>query len=142
MTEVLYLVCEVRLNMQLGVSLRQSLEKFLVNKHQNYYRCLKSWLLKLESGQNGEIVSAKYPVLTNLSVKRALLTVFEKGIGGSPIDSILQDFEQELVMLIENEAERKIQLLPLKLLVPLTLFILPALVLLLLTPLLVTFGGL
>lgn len=142
MNELLILVSELRINMQLGIPLSNSLEKFFQNNHIGYFKTLKIWVAKLQMGHEIEKLTQNYPELTDLPIKAAFLRVLEKGLRGNFIDPVLQDFEQELVMLIENDLERSIQMLPLKLLVPLTVFVLPSVILLLLIPIFMTLGGL
>jgi hypothetical protein len=137
---ILFLVSELRIQMQLGISLTHSLEKFLLNRQENDFKLIRLWFLKLQTGSNAQDLSKKYPQIHKTTEQRALLKILEKGMAGSPVDSYLQDFEQELVHSLENQFERQLQILPLKLMIPLTFLILPAIMLLLLAPLIITLG--
>jgi pilus assembly protein TadC len=132
---ILELVSEIRLQMLLGVSLMQSLESVLATRTDEFAFALKVWLKKLSAGQSTESIYKVLPELNATPARRSLVTVLQRGLSGSPIDSYLQELEKEFSVLLEDGFQKRMQLLPLKLLVPLTLFILPAVVLLIVGPL-------
>ncbi|MBK9293598.1 MAG: type II secretion system F family protein [Oligoflexia bacterium] len=140
MTKLLIIVSETRFNMHLGLSLKISLKKALENKTDDLSKTLKIWQLRLEAGQNFNEVTQSYPFLLDSAPKRAFISILKSGFNGSPTDTVLNDLELELERQIENDFEKYLQLLPIKLMLPLALLILPAVVLLLITPLIINLG--
>ena len=70
----------------------------------------------------------------------AVIVVLEKGLKGAPIDEYLADLEKEFFQIAENSYDKYLQILPLKMMMPLMLLILPGVMLLLIAPLLFTVG--
>ncbi len=142
MSILLEIVFQLRLKMMLGMSLQSGLETVLTDYKGEYPRYLKIWLKKIVAGQKFSEIALAYPALVSSSARRTLLMVLEKGlIHGAPIDPHLHELQEEFLTIAENKFERKMQMLPLKLLVPLMVFILPAVLALIIGPLLLTLSG-
>lgn len=135
MGTILELTSEIRLQMLLGVSLMQALESVLAFRQDEFSLSLRIWIKKLHAGQTPESIYQALPELNSTPARRSLVNVLQRGLRGSPVDTYLQELEKEYAYMLENAFQRRMQLLPLKLLIPLTLFILPAVVLLIVGPL-------
>ncbi len=136
MNSVLEIVFEVRLQMLLGVALFPALEKILDGHIDPFAKNLRIWVKKRIAGQASVKIFAQHPVLVKTAGRRALLMVLERGlIGGSPIDGALQELQSEFMLSMETQFEKRLQILPLKLLIPLTVFILPGVISLIVGPL-------
>lgn len=139
MSPELEIIFELRLQMVLGVALYPAMEKVLEKRRDNYSNQIKIWLRRRSAGQRNEQIFKFCPKIVVSPGRRALIQVLERGlIGGSPIDQSLAELQSEFIMSIESHFEKKLQLLPLKLMIPLTLFILPSVMSLILGPLLIT----
>ena len=138
MGSLVEIVAEIRLQMLLGLSLAQSLEIVLNPRSDSFSSAFKIWLKRYQAGQKTDVISKNLPALTSTTPRRTLINVIERGLSGSPIDSYLSELEVEFTQKLEMAFERKMQLLPLKLLVPLTVFILPAVIILIVGPLFLT----
>jgi tight adherence protein C len=133
---VLRLLQGVRFKMQGGKSVSTSVKQTLREFNEPYSKCLQAWLVRLDAGQNSKNIIESLPELTGTPAKRAFLAVIEKGLKGAPIDEFLSDLELEFYQTIEFNYEKRLQVLPLKMMMPLMLFVLPGMMLLLIGPLL------
>ncbi len=93
---------------------------------------LRSFLFAFEQGQDWrtELKQLKSPY------RRALIEIIAFGLSGQSISSPLQTLRDEMQMAAEAEIQQHIEMLPLKMLIPLLLFQFPAFLLLLFGPLL------
>lgn len=125
----------LRMEMQMGRSVNGALEKTLAKRPDVFSRALYSWLERMNRGQDEAEILNLLPELTKSPQRRAFVTLIKRGLAGSPIDGPLGELENEFYFAADHSFEKQLQLLPLKLLIPLTLFILPGVMLLLLGPL-------
>jgi len=126
---------QTRLQLRMGRSLAGALGRVVDHRSDAYSKSLKVWLVRMEAGQRNEDVVKTLPELGRYGGRKLMLDVFERGLKGASIDDALDDLEKEFFFSIENAYERHLQVLPLKLLMPLTLFILPAVMMLIAGPL-------
>ena len=140
----LELLVATRLEMKRGKSVSASLHAVLTNKlspevkqtsHKMFYKNVSSWLARVEAGQNSSDFSVILPELQKSTQRIYLIKVLERGLKGSPIDQSLADLEEEFFLATEIAYDRFLQMLPLRLLIPLMLFVMPSVFLLLLGPL-------
>lgn len=132
----LEVLVSLRIEMQMGRSVNTALEKTLIDRTDLFSRSLYSWLERLHRGQDDAEIMKLLPELTKSPQRRAFVILIKRGLAGSPIDGPLTELENEFYFAADHSFEKQLQLLPLKLLIPLTLFILPGVMLLLLGPLL------
>lgn len=132
------IVSEIRLQLLLGVSLSQALETVLAPRDDFFAQALRIWQKRYQAGQKTEAIGKSLPHLLSTSPRKTLVSVLERGLGGSPVDAYLLELELEFTDKLESAFEKKMQLLPLKLLIPLTIFILPAVITLIVGPLFLT----
>lgn len=132
---------ETRLQMHMGRSVAASLKVVVDARTDIFTKSLKLWLVRLEAGQKHQTIVSELSELNQTPNRRQLVNILERGICGSSIDSALKDLEGEYFFAISNGFERKLQLLPLKLMMPLTLCILPGVMLLILAPFLFSMKG-
>jgi len=137
---LLSILFDLRVQLKLGRSVPHSLEEILKHRSDAFSKSLKMWLMKLQAGSNSNQIIELLPELKKTHARKAFLSILERGIRGSPMDSVLESFEEELFMKMENIFETRIQVLPLKLLVPLMLLVLPGVMGILLGPLLALFS--
>ena len=132
---------KIRLQMHMGKSLNSSLENVLAARMDFFSKSLKVWLVKTGAGQKQQEILKTLPELGNSPQRRQLIYTLERGLKGSSIDEILGDLEKEFYFCIEDHFERKLQVLPLKLLIPLMIFILPAVMGIIIAPFLFSMRG-
>lgn len=121
-------VLEIRLQMENGISISQSVKNYVQNQPQDEFaKELGLWLFSKETGQRFE---------KNLSLQRKnLMEILNRGLKGDPIMEYLKDFEKETMETCKEELEKHLEKLPYVYLVPLMLFQFPAFLLLLIGPL-------
>jgi tight adherence protein C len=127
---------EIRLQIQLGRSVSSSVDYCAQNAKDPYLKALNMWRIRAEAGQEQTKIQGLLPILVKTPARRAFLSIILKGLKGAPIDEFLKELEQEFFHLAETTYSKHLQLLPLKLLMPLALFIMPAILILLIGPLL------
>ncbi len=132
--EVVEILTDLQMELGFGHAPSTGLKNILEKKSSPLARAFKIWHLRLSSGQKRQDITAAFPELTKTAARKNLLFVIQKGISGHPISELLSNLEKEFYFVLEQDLERHIQLLPLKLLIPLTLFLLPAVMILLLSP--------
>jgi hypothetical protein len=133
---LLDILLSLRLEMQMGRSVANALDKILSERPDLYSKSLRGWMARILAGQESRSIASLFPGLNETPTRRSFLCLLERGLKGSSIDSHLGELENEFYFTVEQGFEKKLQLLPLKLLMPLTLFILPGVMLLLIGPLL------
>lgn len=136
--EVLQVLQGVRLKMQSGKSVSSSIDGALMKAGEPFSKALKIWKARIDLGQESSFVLKVLPDLQSTAGRRAFLIILERGLKGSPIDDNLSELEKELYLLAEHSYDKHLQVLPLKMMMPLILLILPGVMLLLIAPLLFT----
>ena len=131
---VLDILMRLRMELRLGRSLPSAIEEICRESNDLLSRSLRTWLLRTQSGQNQEAILNDLSPFKLNKANQAFIRVLERGINGSPIDDALADLEEEFFVQAQQNYEKQLQLLPLKLLIPLTLFILPGTMCLILGP--------
>lgn len=134
----LQLIHLLRMQLHQGVSTSEALHRITEGTKDPYFSSLRLWRNRISANQKTVEIIKVLPELNSSPGRRALLIILEKGLAGSPIDEALGQLEEELYFLLENIYEKHAQSLPLKLLVPLLFFIMPAVLSLILGPLLMS----
>lgn len=135
---VLKVLQDIRLHMQSGKSVSISLKLAVNEKNDPFSKSLRVWQVRFESGQNQESILETLPDLSSTPLRHTFLWVIAKGLQGAPIDDQLSKLEEEMFALAEQNYEKHLQLLPLKMVFPLMFLILPGVMVLLVAPLLFT----
>lgn len=125
----------LRMQFAQGHSIQAALDNILSTRTDPYSQDLIIWLKRRRAGQATSDIVSRLPLLTKTGVRKSFLHIMDCGFQGSPIDGPLEELQAEFAFQIENQIERRLQLLPIKLILPLVLFILPSLLILIIGPL-------
>lgn len=131
----LEVLIQIRVELSMGRSISNSIETILLCRQDGYSRALLAWFKRVQAGQATYKILSLLPELSRTLARKNLITVLERGLLGSPCDEALEQLEKDFFLITEAEYERHLQLLPIKLLFPLVFFVLPAVLTLLLAPL-------
>lgn len=127
---VLLLVWQLKRNLSSGKSLRNGIESYLGEESgDELFKILQKWWLWRENGGTGEYIYEKSIHLTYL------FSLLDAGLRGQAILLRLSDFESILLEKCEEEIQLYVESLPSLMILPLLLFIFPAIMFLLLPPL-------
>lgn len=124
-------VLEIRLYIENGKSVSQAIKTYVQSALEDpFAKELGLWLFAEETGGSFNIKSLK-------SIHRKhLLDILKRGLKGEPVLEILEDYEKDLIEICKEDLEKHLQKLPFIALIPLLLFEFPALLILLVGPLL------
>lgn len=129
-TPSLVLLWEVRRSLEKGHSVGNGVKGFLKRtKTDIFHDQIEKWWA---SQNNAQFLYNKSPMNHK---RQFLLETLEAGLKGHSILQTLQSIEAELILSCEDEIQRHVTLLPLVSLVPTMLFIFPAVMIVLVSPL-------
>ena len=121
-------VLEIRLQMENGISVAQSVKNYVQSNTQDEFaKELGLWLFARETGQRFEKKLHFH--------RKNLIEILNRGLKGDPIMEYLKDFEEDIVEICKEDLEKHLERLPYICLMPLMLFQFPAFLLLLIGPL-------
>ncbi len=122
---------ELRRSVESGENLRLGLQRFCREKGEFPLFC-RRWIERRDRGGN------QMELLKELKspYRRSVIMVLERGLSGEPIQSTLFEMERELERACLDEIERHLATLPFRAMVPLLFFLFPAMMILILSPLL------
>ncbi len=127
---VLILLWDVKRAIETQKSLQIGLQTFAKRSLKDEF-ALKFQTMLISEPQ----VSQKHPLCTKMTVyQKNLIMLIAQGVAGLGIYPALLRLEKELLTICEDDVEKHTQLLPLKLQIPLLGFIFPALMMILLIP--------
>lgn len=129
LTPSLRFVLVLRENLERGDSVRNAVRDFVHNYPSRFAEKVSIWMVERENGKN--LVSE----LEMQPSERFLIRVIDRGLNGEAIIATLRELEIEIIERCESQSEEFLELLPVKTLMPLLLFIFPAYLILLLGPL-------
>jgi hypothetical protein len=118
----------VRTCIENGEGVASGVKRYLQCDADDFTPVVARWLFEIEQG-----VPASRPKLT--PQRKILLDVLRAGIQGQPIHTRLGQLEEDFIQSCQDQISRELDVLPLKLLIPLLLFQFPAYLLLLFGPL-------
>lgn len=126
----LKLVWQVKKAVEKGGSVRSGIRNYLRDETDPWKNTIATWQMRLEQGAevSGLVHSQKSPY------RRQLLLVLEKGLKGEAILPILSQLEKETQEKVEMDLEAYTAKVPYILLLPLTLLLFPACLILMLGP--------
>lgn len=118
-----------------GISIRHELKTYTEIEKNEFARSLARWLFLFDQGRE-----ERHLILDELKsdYRQALVETIEMGLSGFPILDRLQELDREIALASELELDQFIATLPFKLMIPVFGLILPALMIILLAPLLQT----
>lgn len=119
----------VRTCLENGDATIAAVKKYLQSIDDDFSVVVARWLFELEQG-----VSPSRPKLT--PQRKVLLDVLKAGAQGQPIHARLLQLEEDFIQTCNDQMIRDLDILPLKMLIPLMLFQFPAYLFLLFGPLL------
>lgn len=125
---------EIQTSMQNGNSVRVAALDYL-DKQETRDDCaqdLRAFLFALEQGRDGQSVLS----MMRSPQRRALFSVLACGFKGQAISQQLTELQAEIVSACEGELKHHLEVLPIKMLMPLLLLQFPAFLLLIFGPLL------
>lgn len=125
------LLLNIKMKLSNGESLRMALQNYLSEENEAFRKTTTSWLYfkthnDLEAIRIYQSIKSPY--------RKILLDILWTGLQGNSILIRLEELEKDLVQACKMEIEKKIQVLPIKVLIPLLLFQFPAFLILLLGP--------
>jgi len=121
-------------NLQSGHSVHAALRLTTQAFTHPFYDEMKVFLVRFENGRRGQDLTRGLEHLSKTSARRALVQLYEAGLTGNSIVIPLKALREEFFYQCEVEYEKRLQILPLKLLIPLLLGFLPAVLCLLIGP--------
>ncbi|MCC6277145.1 MAG: type II secretion system F family protein [Oligoflexia bacterium] len=127
--ELLLIVQELRLSLHMGRSLRSVVREMSQSSSFSMGQSLGAALGLWEKSHTVE-----HNLWNQTPKRRALVQILQMAMRGSPAEAILSEFEEELFHCLETELVKQTQLMPVKMVLPLTLCILPAFLLSLIGP--------
>ena len=122
---------EIRLHIENGQSLSQAVKSYIQSALEDpFSKELGLWLFAEETGGifNTKNLKSVY--------RKHLMDILKRGLKGEPVLEILEEYEKDLVEICKEDLDRHLQKLPFIALIPLLLFEFPALLILLIGPLL------
>lgn len=131
---LLEIVFDVRLELQTGSSLSNSLEKVLKTRTDPVSLFFKRCHVSFLSGDSVDSLIQASPYFAGSSSRRFFLKVIERGLRGSPVDQVLKELQWEILKEIECRTDEYLQLLPIKVLLPLVFLVFPGVVALIAGP--------
>ncbi|OFZ28419.1 MAG: hypothetical protein A2622_04785 [Bdellovibrionales bacterium RIFCSPHIGHO2_01_FULL_40_29] len=130
-TPTMLLLWDVKRSLEKGFSVSKGIKTFIDRDLAHpFVQEVRKWHILLQTDPETR------PALKLAPSKRHLLALLEQGLRGQTILEALLSYEAELLLSCEEEIQRHIAKLPLLLLVPLMGLIFPALMILLIGPLL------
>ncbi|MCY4512811.1 MAG: hypothetical protein OXB86_03905 [Bdellovibrionales bacterium] len=124
-------VLEIRLYIENGNSVSQAIKTYVQSSAKDSFaKELGLWLFAEETGGAFNIKALKS------IYRKHLLDILKRGLKGEPILEILEEYERDLIEICKEDLEKHLQKLPFIALIPLLLFEFPALLLILVGPLL------
>lgn len=129
LTPSLRLVLVLRETLERGDSVRNGLREYIQTDPSAFARELALWLVERDAGRQRLFEKS----LT--TSEKFLVRVVDRGLRGEAIIHVLKELEIEIIDRCESQMDEFIEILPLKSLMPLLLFIFPAYLILLLGPL-------
>ncbi len=124
-------VLKLRLRIESGDSMRLALRSYLEDCDDEFARRVRRWCIRVES-EGASFDPAWFPT----PLQRAVGWVCYQGLKGEPVLTRLSELEDELIYASHIELERFLQVLPVRALLPVMLLQMPALMILVLGPIL------
>ena len=122
---------EIRLHIENGGSVSRAVKSYAQSRPEDSFaKELGLWLFAEETGAVFNMQTLKSPF------RKYLIEILKRGLRGEPILEALGEYERDLVEICKEDLEKHLQKLPFISLIPLLLFEFPALLIILIGPLL------
>jgi hypothetical protein len=128
-------ILEIQSSLLNGESIRSGLMKYLRQPNSDFHPALRQFLFAWDQNKDWK----KTAQALQSPYRRALLEVIASGLSGQSIQTQLRELQTEIERACDLEIKSFIEMLPLKMLIPLLFFQFPAFLLLLFGPLLSRF---
>ena len=125
-------VLQIIISLEEGLGTQAALLNYIQQNKDSFAREVSEWLRLREQGG----MSKEYRDEIHSIYRKTLLSIFNMGLEGLPILNSLKNLETELLKIGQSEIDEYIRKLPIISLIPLLLLQLPALLILILYPLL------
>ncbi len=132
----LELILELSHCLRRGQSVRQGLVSYLKSNSNDFSMKLSLFLIRFDQGRSTEDILSCF----KSPYRQILFEIIHSGLKGQPIFESLENLKVEILQSMESEIEIFVKELPFKLLIPLMLFQLPALIVLIYIPILEIFS--
>ncbi len=133
----LILLWEVKRALEKGVSIHSGVENYILkNRSSKFAFQVEIWWLAQKNRSDSQYLEARKLKEKTTMTRKYLFEILELGIKGQSILETLKTYEKELIQNCEDEIQTHIARLPLILMIPLMGLVFPALMILLLGPLL------
>jgi hypothetical protein len=124
------LVCELRMQMESGISLRPALDAYLQKNEDEFSGLVRQWYIGLQHQEgNTKILNG-----CTSPYRKVFFQIVESGFKGQMIYEPLCQLEEEVIYACEQELELALQRLPFKLMFPMLALLFPAYLILLIGP--------
>ena len=125
----------LRYSLESGENFQASLKRFIFENPSSFSEQLQKWLILKQIGKTGVgDFQKKFPV-----AKKSIFDILDLAYGGVSIIEPLKSMEKELFHICEHDLGKHLDKLPYKLMIPMMLLQFPAVLMLLIGPLLVQF---
>lgn len=128
----LHSVVSIRMNLECGLSFRLSLLKVIEASNDTFHSDLKEWVFLLDQGRDPSPVRRRQKSFYRIMI----MDLYLEGLRGHAVVPVLKEIEKELWEVSLLEIEREAGRLALISLIPVFLFMLPAMLILVFGPLL------
>lgn len=125
----LKLALHVRLDLQQGTAIYDSLQNFCIDNQCELSTDLKLWLIQYDKGFESTEYAKHYS-----EYRKSLFDLLAEGLRGTGVSENLADLEKLMIQECRRQLEEACVLLPYKGLMPLMLFLFPAFLILILSP--------
>lgn len=123
-------IIDIRYRINAGESIRSSINTHILSQPSEWSTFLRRWLISIEHKEKFKSILGE---LQN-PYRRAFLEILESGLAGATISQALTDLEGEVRQACDLELDIKLKRLPILALLPVTLLMFPAFLLLLFGP--------
>lgn len=131
----LALAIEIQSSLANGESIRSALVRFVADSQSEFQQQVRRFLIAWDQSQDWRAIVRQI----NSPYRRSLLELAAHGLAGQSVQSQLSELQKEIETACDEEIELHINMLPLKMLLPLLLLQFPAFMMVLFGPLLSRF---
>ncbi len=129
---LLKIICDIRMQMESGVSAKSALEIYLQKNHDDFSGVVRQWFIGFQHQSCHNQLNDSY----SSPYRKIFFQILESGFKGQMIFEALCQLEGEVNYACEQELELALQRLPFKLMLPMLALLFPAYLILLIGPIL------
>lgn len=131
----LQLAIEMQSSLANGESIRSGIVRFASNSQEDFARVVRRFMIAWDQSQDWRLILKQ----VESPYRRSLLELAAHGLSGQSVQTPLQELQKEIEIACDEEIKLHIDMLPLKMLLPLLLLQFPAFMMVLFGPLLSRF---